>query len=307
MPLLGCGDRGSGGDSTSPSSSTEGALPAPTALEASADGLVVFVGGPLEIRNLKVKLGRAGASGDLDVRGDAVVTSTQAGRVEIPIKMACQAGSRRVMAVSKLITVAGERHNLEKARATEVYNQAPSRVGTARPDACELTFRIAPIGKAKENVQVLEETVCWTSGALKKGACEMALPEAPAAAHAVYDLATEVSASEIRIRGYYHAKSATVARGSVTAVATCGSAPPARGFELLKRADPFPLVAGESVPIDIEIERKPPASADAASGPCSVALSWNEWQMSDSAKPAEPTELGTWCVNDVKITPGACP
>ena len=82
-----------------------------------------------------------------------MVTSTQSGRVEIPLKMACQAGNRRVMAVSKLITVAGERHSLEKAKTTEVYNQAPSRVGTARPDACELTFRIAPIGKAKENVQ----------------------------------------------------------------------------------------------------------------------------------------------------------
>jgi hypothetical protein len=267
---------------------------------------VIFAGGPLELHDLKVRVGGTGGLTDIDIRARAVVEKTRPGRVELPIKVSSQSGGHRVFAVSKLIAAAGERHNLEKARSTDVYSEAPSWMGDGSR-ACEVTIRLSPIGKAKETADPLEETICWAGGALKKAPCELSPPALPASLHAVHDVDGEVSPGVVTIHAYYQSSSPTVPRGSLAAVATCGKAAPSRGFSLIKRTDPFPLLPGESVPVAIEIERKPPADDDHASGPCSVALSWSEWQTSDSAKPTEPVELGTWCVNDVKIAPGACP
>jgi hypothetical protein len=310
--LCACGDRGSGSEPSAASSNSAvsreaaGSSESAAALAVAEADFVVFDGAPLELHDLKVAIGAAGGVTDIDVRARAVVEKTGSGRVELPIKISCQAGDHRVFAVSKLVAAAGERHNLEKTQSTNVKSEAPSWMSD-RARACEITIRLSPIGKAKETTGPLEETVCWSAGTLKKPPCELPPPALPTALHTVHDVDGNVSPGVVTVHAYYRSSSPTVPRGSLAAVATCGAAAPSRGFSLIKRTDPFPLLPGESVPVAIEIERKPRAEDEHESGLCSVALSWNEWQTSDSAKPGEPIELGKWCVEGKKISAGDCP
>lgn len=268
-----------------------------------ADGAapVVFAGGALELHDLKLTIGRNKDPRPRDVIVTATVKVSKQGegRVELPLRYACQFREKRVVGFTRLISSASERVSLEKVKDTEVYSRSPSQVGwLGRPDACELIVRIEPIGKAKSGLAASEETLCWTPAGVARGACSFGALTPPSARFALHGVDW---ADGSELRAHLQTKAADPPRSAVFFEATCGEKK-AREMDLLPTAAPFHVAAGESLPVHARFFR----NEDLPTGKCTVRAKVGSWDNTDSPTPSEEVDLGTWCVGGVVVLDGAC-
>lgn len=287
----------------------------------------LFEAGPLALRDLTLAIGTPAAPRDLAVRATADVATAGEGRVELPIRVACAFGARRVVTFGKLVPSGSERVSLEKVKRTELAARPGLAIGwLGGADRCEVTVRVEPIGKAKQSVTASEEKACFEPGAAARGACPWgdlapapvpttaltaslgvasslrAGPKAPAGPRfTLHDLAAERGPDGLALRGHLASVEADPARAAVRFEATCGDAAPARELVILPDADSFHVAAGESFALAATLFK-----GAAPAGPCRLSATVAPWDTPESAELVAEADLGSYCLRDAGLKAGAC-
>lgn len=281
-------------------SSAAASSPAPAAsASAAASEVRIFAATRVVLHDITVTVGRDRAPNELDVRAKIDVVPGGQGRVEIPTKIVCLHGDRQVAAFTKMINTTSDRFSLERHGKADAFARAPTNVGwMGKPEACEITFRLDPIGVANQSVRDAEEKVCWR-GAITAGSCNFPPPPAPSAKLEVHDLSATLTPERIEIRGHLKTRDKDPMRTSITCEATCEEEQPTSEFLLLPSTDPLSFGAGESRAFSLEVGRAGERSAKR----CTLALSARAWtdQVAE-----ESIDLGKWCVGEAGVTAGAC-
>lgn len=272
----------------------------------------VFRGRPLELTELVVRPGEDIAPREVQVRAKAETRGGGRGRVTLPLEISCRFGEHRVAIFSEMITASGASFSLDREKVVEGYSHAPTTMGwLGDPDACELTFKLAPNTGAKEQgVEAETEQVCWTGSKIVAGPCGFGAPSTPSEPFRVHHLTARADRG-LDVHAHLQTRDANPHRYGVTLEATCGDEPVAREFDMLPEVRPFTLQAGESVPLSFTLFRGRDIEADH----CTIRLIGSEWRTSDEMKPSAPAPLGTYCVprdtgagrEPPAVTEGPCP
>jgi hypothetical protein len=299
---LGCGERSSASEASA-TASADAARPA-----------VLFEGEPLSIRDLRVKLGRAGAPRDLDVRGRLTVVGGGEGRAELPVKIVCRhrAGhptrEARVVAMSRFIEVGRKSFALGKAREEDAFVEAGTNVGwSGRPDACEIAVRLE--SDAKAGRPAVEERLCWErdTEVLRRGGCAWDPLPPPSAAVGLHDVEAQQGPYDLEVHAHLRVGKLAPS-GLVTASVKCSGGAAGTDFVPVRDPEGFRYEVGESIAIGLTSRWE----KEGGRGACTLDLAWSEQPPMGSpdaayATPGSVAPLGRFCVTEQDTREGACP
>lgn len=278
--------------------------PAPTgdaSASASAEPVAaapvtVFAGQPIVLRDVRVGDER----GALMVRLEVDVPEKREGRVLLPFRASCVAGGLRVVHLGRVINPKTEKFDLGRTGAAAAYVERGIDHGTTRPTACDLTFRVAPIGAAKDVIQAREETVCWNGDAVVAGRCDAPPATVPKDSFVAHDLRADIDAEGARIFFTLQLRESPKTSIDAWADLKCKDGAEARATSLVPRSDHFQIQAGEAVPLVLRGTSK----GAALHVPCTLEV--HAGPFTEEVPITPPAKLGTFCARDGKVDAGAC-